>query len=348
MFNFKGIKPTKITPEGHFCECLICETARVKGWSKIPVSSSESKKKNVQDQHVQKSCSSCFSIIGCGIPHYCNKTSLYQNLLEVASKDKFAAGAFAKHLLTTSPSSPKGIILLSQPSGGHPFPVQIGSSSKPKKVAASLTTKDLVQLQVNTGISNSKMIKLASTLNNVSVHRTVEPNFPQKFQQINRNLSYYFTISSILNGSESKAVVHCKNLKELLEEMIKTRNISPNHIIKFGIGGGGGFLKVSLDAFVKEPMDSGSPTKRLLTTNFLKTSGVKKQPLVTVCQDLPENYENTDLLLELINAKKVQYVLSCHMNMAIILCGIQSYSSTHPCRWCNTDSKNLNKTGQPR
>ena len=76
--------------------------------------------------------------------------------MEVASKDKVATGAIAKYLLTPSPSSQKGTILLSQPSGGHPFPVQIKSSSKPKDVAASLTAKDLVQLQVNIGISTYK------------------------------------------------------------------------------------------------------------------------------------------------------------------------------------------------
>ena len=83
-------------------------------------------------------------------------------------------------------SQPKGTILLSQTSGGHPFPIQIEFSSKPKEVAASLTPMDLVQLQLNTRVSNNKMIKLASTLNNVSAHRIVGPNFPQKFQKINK------------------------------------------------------------------------------------------------------------------------------------------------------------------
>ena len=77
-------------------------------------------------------------------------------------------------------------------------------------------------------------------------------------------------------------------------------------------------------------MDSGPPTKRLLTTNYLIISGVKKL-LVAVCQDLPENYENVNSLLEFIDTKKVQYLLFCDMKMANILCGIQPHSSTHPC-----------------
>ena len=99
--------------------------------------------------------------------------------------------------------------------GDHPFPIQIGSSSKPKDVAANLTGKYLVQLRLNTGISNNKMIKLASTLNNVPAHRTQEPNFSQKFQKINKNFSDHFTLSSILNESKSKIAVYCKSLYQV-------------------------------------------------------------------------------------------------------------------------------------
>ena len=98
--------------------------------------------------------------------------------MEVASKDKLSAGAIAKNFLTISQSSPKGTILLSQPSGGHAYPVQIESSSKPKDLAASLTAMDLVQLQVNIRISTNKMIKLASRLNNILAHRIVKHSFP--------------------------------------------------------------------------------------------------------------------------------------------------------------------------
>ena len=112
------------------------------------------------------------------------------------------------------------------------------------------------------------MIKLSSTFNYTSAHRTEEPNFPQKFQKFNKNLFDHFTISSIFNRSESKTFVHCKSLKELLEEMIETRNVSPNHIVKLGIDGGGSFVKVVLGVLVKKPIYSGLPTKHLSTTKF--------------------------------------------------------------------------------
>ena len=109
------------------------ETERVKGWSKSPVSSSESKKNNVQDQYVQKRCSNYFSITGRKIPHSCNKTSLHQNQVEVASKDKLKAGAIAKNFLTISQLSPKGTLLLSQPIGGHHFLFRLNLHQSQKK-----------------------------------------------------------------------------------------------------------------------------------------------------------------------------------------------------------------------
>ena len=54
LFNFKGVKPTKISWETNFCECLICETARVNDRSKIPVPRSESKKKRMSKTNMFK------------------------------------------------------------------------------------------------------------------------------------------------------------------------------------------------------------------------------------------------------------------------------------------------------
>ena len=67
-----------------------------------------------------------------------------------------------------------------------------------------------------------------------------------------------------------------------MKKTIETRNVSPNHIVKFNVDGGGGFLNMSLGVLVKEQKGSGPPTKCLLTTTFLKTSDVKKQLLVAV------------------------------------------------------------------
>ena len=42
----------------------------------------------------------------------------------------------------------------------------------------------MVQVQVNNGLSNNKMFKLASTLNNISGKKLVETNFCEKLQKL--------------------------------------------------------------------------------------------------------------------------------------------------------------------
>ena len=59
-----------------------------------------------------------------------------------------------------------------------------------------ITTQDLVQVQLNTGLSNAKMI-IASTMNKVSNSRIVGPNFESKFKMFGRKLLDFFTHKTV-------------------------------------------------------------------------------------------------------------------------------------------------------
>ena len=218
----------------------------------------------------------------------------------------------------------------------------------------SIKTEDLVQVQLNTGLSNLGMKKLASTINRVSDTKIVETSFLAKFEAIGKQLSEFFTQTSIQVLSESNStdfvVVHCKDLAELLNEVLLSRRVFQNHIFKLGIDGGGGFLKVSLGIMeLDSHCDSRSPPrKKLLTQRTAKDSSVKRQMLVALSEGLPENFENVRQILSLIKLDKVNFVVSCDMKLANILCGLQSHASTHPCSWCNTESKHLSQSGSLR
>ena len=155
----------------------------------------------------------------------------------------------------------------------------------------SIKTEDLVQVQLNTGLSNLGMKKLASTINRVSDTKIVETSFLAKFEAIGKQLSEFFTQTSIQVLSESNStdfvVVHCKDLAELLNEVLLSRRVFQNHIVKLGIDGGGGFLKVSLGIMeLDSHCDSRSPPrKKLLTQRTAKDSSVKRQMLVALSED---------------------------------------------------------------
>ena len=104
-----------------------------------------------------------------------------------------------------------------------------------------MTTEDLVQVQLNTGLSNNGMERLASTINQVAKSRIVESNFRAKFQLKSKLLSDFFTQASISSQLENSTeltenlVVHCKSLGELTDEVLLSRKVFSDHLIKVGI-----------------------------------------------------------------------------------------------------------------
>ncbi|XP_047125706.1 uncharacterized protein LOC124807639 isoform X1 [Hydra vulgaris] len=94
--------------------------------------------------------------------------------------------------------------------------------------------------------------------------------------------------------------------------------------------------------------EASPPSKRLLTSQASKDTGVKKQLLVAVTEGGQENYNNVKVILSLLDIQEVNFVISCDMKLANILCGLQAHSSSHPCTWCTAESSNLVNCGTLR
>ena len=134
--------------------------------------------------------------------------------------------------------------------------------------------------------------RLASTINQVSKTKIVEPNFRAKFQTISHQLSDFFTESTIqvetgIQGKQMEfLIIHCKDLSDLINHVLLSRQVFSDHIIKLGIDGGGGSLKVSLGVIELDSPLEPRP-KRVLTNRIAKASGVKRQMLVAIGEGLP-------------------------------------------------------------
>ena len=136
-----------------------------------------------------------------------------------------------------------------------------------------MTTANLVQVQLNTGLSSIGMQNLASTINQVAQSKIIEPTFRFKFQSIGQQLSEFFTHSTFKAQQESCVkqseylVVHCKNLADLINQVLLSRKLFSEYLIKLGTDGDSGFLKVCLGIIdLDNTSDANSPpSKRLLT-----------------------------------------------------------------------------------
>lgn len=100
-----------------------------------------------------------------------------------------------------------------------------------------------------------------------------ETNLKDKLSSLNKQLQNFFAIKSLgdIGGNSlvgDVPVVFCTNVKELIEQIMASRNINEeNVLIKFGIDGGGGFFKITLSII---------SSKQQSKTERFKDGGVRR------------------------------------------------------------------------
>ena len=129
--------------------------------------------------------------------------------------------------------------------------------------------------------------------------------------------------------------------------MIKTREIDENNmIVRIGMDGGGGFMKVCLSVFDmrQEKKEQG----RL--KNRFKDSGIKKLLILAIVPDIQENYINIKRIWLEAGLDKIHrnYTIASDLKLCNILLGLMSHSSSHPCYWCDIGKYDLNNKGTSR
>ena len=119
-----------------------------------------------------------------------------------------------------------------------------------------------------------------------------------------------------------------------------------NMIVRIGMDGGGGFMKVCLSVFDmrQEKKEQG----RL--KNRFKDSGVKKLVILAIVPDIQENYINIKRIWLEAGLDKIHrnYTIGSDLKLCNILLGLMSHSSSHPCCWCDIGKYDLNNKGTPR
>nr|XP_012558535.2 uncharacterized protein LOC105845381 [Hydra vulgaris] len=350
LYKFETIKLRPETRDSH-CNCLICSIGKLRHNGQMKIEFAQSSATRTPSLTVEKRCSDCFSIIGRGLSHNCTKGTLRNNLVAVVTKDPLASERIAALVVSNKAPSPHGTVRLSQLYGGRMLPVTPSSSSARQLFSSnsSISVKDLAKVQANTGLSNNGIKRLAATINQSTSQQIVEKNYAINFDKFSKQLVHHFTSSLIQDHAGCvRTVIHCKNFHELKNEIIAMRSTSKNHIVKVGIDGGGGFLKVTLGIIELNHEPCIPPAKINCTSKVFKDTGVKQQLVIAVSEELQESYTNVLQVFELIKLKDQEFVMSCDLKLANIICGLQAHSSAHPCTWCESGSKELVNQGKLR
>ena len=241
--------------------------------------------------------------------------------------------------------------------GPNPLPIKSPLISSKKKL---FTVNDMSMIQQDLGLSNKKVKRLAEDMRTASGSRTIiEKGMIEKVREKNRQLDSFFvakrcTFTVVNEATKSKEnfeqhITVCSDLNGLLNKIIDERQINEeNMLVRIGMDGGGGFLKVCLSAFEFENEENNSEKRRIVER--FKNSGVKKVFIIAAVPDVQENFYNVKRIWHEVGLDSLtrKFTIATDLKLCNILLGLMSHSSSHPCCWCDVRKGDLRSKGVSR
>lgn len=247
---------TKSTGESHKpCICDICDVARSNPHSYITSQSLSKKKPGRPRTSSPKKrlsvCSKCLGEVGKGISHDCTKRKKITNILKVTGPDKeqVASRILGDKTNQANASSAPHFLTLKRDRG---VPLNVLVPNKKARLTLENPSKVdhqmLKKIQLENKENTSGMNKLVRTLRKGKVN--YEWGSMTKLKKQTHDLDEYFDeIHTQLDTHTNQetalsSVVYCSDLNNLVSHLLKKRGISEDFLVKIGVDGGGGSLKV--------------------------------------------------------------------------------------------------------
>lgn len=326
------------------CSCKICKIAKVdkREATKLkkkpgrPSSSDTDGPSSTLRRNI-KICSQCFTIIHRGCVHNSNSCASLKNKVKNASD-----------LLGSSSPTVVRLHRKLEKEERH----KNDNSSTTSKFKISSENMSVIQQDLN--LSTRETLVLASDIRKASQSRQIiEPCLKEKLYEKHHSLDDFFTLCSdatffLTSASQEKVtkpVVYCNDLIALIDHIKCHRDLDDDCLVRIGIDGGGGFIKVCLSIF----NESNVHSDQRLSKSF-SDAGVKKAFIIGIVPEIPENYWN---ILKLwttvgVNRMDMPFTIATDMKLCNILTGLMAHGSLHPCTWCNVDKYHLKEDGEKR
>jgi hypothetical protein len=216
----------------------------------------------------------------------------------------------------------------------------------------------LSKIQLSLDLSINKTLKLASELRKAAGAKIFESNIKTKLRDTYHSVDEFFQIAEIdyveevnreVKSVTTKATVFCNNIQKFISCVMDKRQYK-DAIIKVGIDGGGGFLKICLSLLQKNEneYDCGL-SKQGSSSRNVKDTSVKQLFIIGIVCGVQENYHNIQKLWNLLKLNDIhKFYVATDLKLANILTGIMTHSSMYPCTWCNIDKYHLLNKGTLR
>lgn len=248
-------------------------------------------------------------------------------------------------------------IVLSQ-KRGRPAELTISKVTKKPKPSVVLPTDVLGKIQRNLNLSNREVYGVATAIRSESNNTiSFEKNYKTKMNDDSHMLDNYFDIidfefvkekKNVITKTPAKGII-CSDLSGLITFLKEKRNLCDKTCFKFGMDGGGGFLKFCMSLVCSNCNDKKELTKKNYGKKY-SDSGVKKLILLFIAPDVQENYNNISIIwtkLKL-NEHLENATVAADLKLINLCCGLQTCSSSHPCAYCEASSNNLGVCGNYR
>lgn len=334
------------------CGCKLCEIVK----SRLSNFSVQRKKSKVSKQY-KKYCSKCLLAIGKGIRHKCNLKTMTNNVQKILrsnskpSVTELVTSKLLKSIFNEQSVRPNDEVKLKQVSSK---PIKITYQPKTNPAPGPISVYDMRNLQTTLNLSANQTLTAAKVLSNGS-RKKVEKNLRKRINTLGHVLDDHFESSSFefvteTAGKEPKKnvqeAIFCKDLSKFIEFVVQVRNIRDYHL-KFGLDGGGKFLKLCLS------IQETSPSVDSEKVKGFKDSGVKKLFIIGIAESAQENYHNVKLLWDKLNMNKflsqqMDGTVTTDLKLANILCGLMSHTVSYPCTWCVAAKAKLAFDGELR
>ena len=372
--KFSLLKQSTRNSDSIICKCFLCKLISEKSKYNFFKKTMKVVKKNsnikVKKEKFEKRCPDCFNIIGCGIKHKCNFTNLITNVINKASElDEKKKVQLASTLLKTAIQKSSENNKVQQEtdlnlSQLHGKPVKISvNPSEPKKTL--IRVDDLCKLKTNLNLSDRQVNGVSQFIRESTNNRKIiEPHAREKILELSHSFDEFFKCEELnfVSVKKNKATlcksqfVMCSDLEGLITHIAKKRDL-PNMTfhIKFGLDGGGGFLKICMilqESYEEMVENTTGIKKRKPNYNKdFKFSGVKKIFLLGVAPFVQENYENLSMIWSRLKINVLDMydtAITADLKLANIICGLMAHASQHPCTWCDALKTKLHCSGNYR
>lgn len=331
------------------CTCRICEVGEAKLMKAVKMKKKAGRPCNpesgtMENRETIKICGHCFTKLYPGCQHSSEMCSSRRS--KVSNIEKLINSPVSTQRLSSRWAIP-GTSLATLGSKPKPIPAVTPEKSVPSSISAS----DMSHMQQQLNLSTRKTHMLATNIRQATgSQKSLEGGLKKSLYEIHHQLDNNFQLVRVPyitedNNKFDEWSVVVKDLEQFIEFVIEHRGLSSESaLIKVGIDGGGGFLKICLSIF------DMSLTADASHRALFKDSGVKKCFIIGIAPISYESYINVKSLWTQagVHLLKKKFSIASDLKLCNILLGLMPHTSMHPCSWCDVNRYNLHKKGNNR